>query len=116
MKRIKNSLFLVLFLLICPFSLIAQENKKQEPEVVDKTVIKVMSGHKFKVPEDLPIVKKHGSRSIEPMPVYEYIDLKYTKLEIRLKAIEEVLKKLEDQINLIKEDMQSLKKEDFLQK
>jgi hypothetical protein len=70
-------------------------------------VIKTVEGHKFSVPEDRVIEKKHGVLIM--MPIDEYVAMKFSKLEDRLSDIEDSIKALGDEVTLLKKEIETLK-------
>jgi hypothetical protein len=86
-----------------------QGEEKKESESDYKTIIKTVDGLKFDVPEDRPIEKKHSI--IAPMPLDEYVAMKFLKLEDRLQKIENSIKQIEEDLSLIKEKLSKLNKE-----
>ncbi len=69
-----------------------------EEELKDNTVIKVVKGLRFRVPEDMPVTKRGGV--VAPVDLYEYMALKFSKVDKRLADIEsqiqEIKKEMED--------------------
>ncbi len=75
--------------------------------------VRTVDGINFSVPADRPIKKVHGL--LTPMPLDEYMAMKFSKQEERIRSIEDSINKIEEDIALIKnelkKDLKSLKNE-----
>jgi hypothetical protein len=105
--KIKNICLLAIFSLIILFPLFAQDDTGLKEDAEGKTVIKTVSGLKFEVPEDRPIEERNNI--IAPMPLDEYVALKFSKFESRLQKIEENINQIQDQLNIIQGELNSPK-------
>jgi|GEM_PF-6404133 len=61
-------------------------------QAVEKKAVKLksMNGLNFNVPEDWPIEKRNGA--VGPIPMEEYIQLKFKKIEERIAVLEDEVK------------------------
>jgi len=105
--KIKNICLLAIFSFIILFTLFAQDDTGLKEDAERKTVIKTVSGLRFEVPEDRPIEERDNI--IAPMPLDEYVALKFSKFESRLQKIEENINQIQDQLNLNQEQPNSPK-------
>ena len=96
-------------LLLCLFAprVSAQEFRAAGDTDKEGLVIKSVDGLKFRVPEDMPIEKKNGI--VAPMDLTEYVAIKFSRTEKRLRNIQERIEKIEEELNLIEERIESLK-------
>lgn len=89
---------LVILTFVCAVSYAGEQE-----EFEYKTVIKEVAGHRFDVPEDMPIERKDGI--IAPIAIDKYIALKFSRLEkkldIRFEKIEESIKELEQDLKAL---------------
>lgn len=96
------ALFVYILQALLPVLVMAQENEGSAVKQDDNMVVKVVDGHKFRVPEDMPIEKKDGI--IAPMEISEYISRKFAKLEKRVEGMEISMKEIEDRLNSLQGD------------
>ena len=66
------------------------------------TVVKVSEGLKFQVPEDWPIEKRGGA--VGPVPVEEYLAMKFAKAESQLENLQKQIKAQEERIRRLEEE------------
>lgn len=88
--------WLVAIVLSLPCVGFAQEEKETETA---ENPVRVVSGVGFSVPADWPIVRRNGATG--PIPIEEYMGLKFKKLEERISALEKKLdeKKASEEIS-----------------
>lgn len=103
-----KALFLAVFLSVFLYATALSGAAEEDEEFEYKTVIKVVDGIKFDVPEDRPIERKDGV--IGPMPMDKYVAFKFSKSEKRLEKIEDSIERIEEDLKLIRKDIESLKK------
>lgn len=98
MKYLKaQALFFVLF----AFSI--SSHAQDEDVYKDKVVVKTISGIKFQVPEDMPIVKRNNT--LMALPMEEYVYWKFSKMEDSLAGIA-------NRVSASEQDISSLQKND----
>ena len=105
-------LFAYILLGLSPVLAIAQDEEGSVAKQDDNMVVKVVDGHKFRVPEDMPIEKKDGI--IAPMETSEYISKKFAKLEKKVEGMEISIKEIEDRLNSLQGDAGLVGKERML--
>ncbi|HPN72964.1 MAG TPA: hypothetical protein PKZ41_03105, partial [Candidatus Omnitrophota bacterium] len=66
-----------------------------------KVVVKTVSGVKFQVPEDMPIVRRNNT--LMSLPTDEYVYWKFSKFEERVAAIEDRINRNEEEVNVLSE-------------
>lgn len=71
----------------------------------DGTVIKTVDELRFKVPEDWPI-ERHGSAA-GPIPVEEYLAMKFKNLDARLQAMEQQINQLSLRLRVLESPTQA---------
>jgi len=91
------------------------EGASDDARTYGKTVIKVVDGQRFQLPEDMPLQSKNNI--IAPMPIEQYIAMKFERLEERLQRIEAdvaALKKKDKMLmrdtRVTKDDIEVIKK------
>lgn len=106
-----SQVFLIaaLFIFLFPVTLPAQEDNDDGEEFQYNTVVKVVDGLKFNVPEDRPIEKKDGV--VMPMPIDKYVALKFSRLGKRLEKMEDSIRKIQADLSSVREDVELFKKE-----
>ena len=75
------------------------EEARQEPVTVEKTKEQLH----FKLPPDWPIEKRAGM--VQPIPVEEYLAMKFKALDARLQAIEQRLSGLDLRLRVLEEGL-----------
>ena len=85
----------------------AGEDEEEEEDLQGTAVIKMVDGIRFSVPDDRPIVRKDGL--VVPLELDRYVALKFSKMKKRLTQIEDAIKKLKEDVDLVTRDVRSLK-------
>ena len=96
--------FLALFVLpplLC-FADDAGEDSKDEPPNFTYHDVKTKEGLVFRVPEDMPIVKRGGI--LAPLPFDEYVYRKLKQMDNHIKRIESRIEAVEKKIALHKQE------------
>lgn len=85
---LKRGVFVLLTVFILSVSCagFAQEEKEN---TASENPVRVVSGVGFSVPADWPIERRNGATG--PIPIEEYMSLKFNKLEERISALEKKL-------------------------
>lgn len=106
--KIRNiCLLVVIFFPIILLPIFAQDDAGLNEDAEGKTVVKTVAGLKFEVPKDRPIEEKNNI--VSPIPLDEYVALKFSKLESRLQKIEESISQIQNQLNIIQGQLNSPK-------
>lgn len=87
---------------ICSTLLAAETSRK------DKVVTKSQNNINFNLPEDWPIQEKDGA--VGPVPIEEYIALKFDSVTERLQKIETVTSELSGRIKTVEEQLKRPRK------
>ena len=103
----RRLLFALVFISILPLS-VEGADVEQSDEYDNSTVVKIVDGIRFQVPEDRPI--EQGKGFIRPMPLDAYVSAKFSKLENRLQKMENSIDAIKNDLAAVKEDIKLLKK------
>ena len=110
---------LILFLIFTMHGMVFAENRDKE-NFKYKTITKTVDGINFELPEDRPVEKKNGI--ITPMPIDEYVAMKFWKMENNLKEMDASIAEIRADLDKYKaEDREAMnirlkKIEDFIAK
>jgi len=107
LRFLRGWVTLIISTLFLTASLYAQDDKVLEGDSNDETVVKVVNGLKFQVPEDRSIERKNNI--VAPVPIDKYIALKFSKLDSRLQEFEDKIDQIEKEISLLRQEITSLK-------
>lgn len=97
MRQRFGSAFLAGLLLLAAGPPASTEDAAHDPVTVEKTKDQLH----FKLPPDWPIEKRAGM--VQPIPVEEYLAMKFKALEAKLQAIEQRLSGLDLRLRVLEE-------------
>ena len=95
--RVSPTILLTILLLTCPRPATGQD----EDIYKEKVVVKTISGIRFQVPEDMPIVKRNNT--LMALPIEEYVSWKCTELK-------ETQKKMGERVEANEQNVADLQK------
>ena len=98
-RRPFGNLMLAVLIAGLPAGRAGAEEARQEPVTVERTKEQLH----FKLPPDWPIEKRAGM--VQPIPVEEYLAMKFKALDARLQAIEQRLSGLDLRLRVLEEGL-----------